>query len=376
MKVAIVSLALLAGAATVAAQPANIRHAQIRTRDVAAGRLAAEVRDLSANGPVWIGWTAPLAERRTVICCFGSGENWTSRGGACCGRCALEEHGAFFRNANPDPPVALEPPDRFVVLVRGERGRLQRVRTFSLGCEIDAGGLPVAWLNAVAPAEGIALLESLATPAARRPRTTSAAKTEDVDDDEEEPEGSSDPAISAIALHAAPEADAALERLLDRSRPLAIRKKAAFWLGNSRGQRGLDVLRRIVPVDPDPRFRKEATFAVSQSRAPDAVKTLVGMARRDSDSEVRGQALFWLAQKAGRKAAEAIEGSIRDDPDTEVKKHAVFALAQIPDGEGVPELIRVARTNRNPEVRKQAIFWLGQSNDERAVAFLEEVLTK
>ena len=68
--------------------------------------------------------------------------------------------------------------------------------------------------------------------------------------------------------------------------------------------------------------------------------------------------------------------AIQNDPDTEVKKKAVFALSQLPKDDGVPKLIEVARTQRNPEVRKQAFFWLGQSGDPRALAFIEQVLTK
>ena len=95
----------------------------------------------------------------------------------------------------------------------------------------------------------------------------------------------------------------------------------------------------------------------------------------DRSPRIRGEALFWLAQRAGQKIAEsAINDAIANDPETEVKKKAVFALTQMPSGAGVPLLIQVARTNRNPEVRKQAIFWLGQSKDERALAFIEEVL--
>jgi len=46
------------------------------------------------------------------------------------------------------------------------------------------------------------------------------------------------------------------------------------------------------------------------------------------------------------------------------------------EGDGVSMLIQVARTNRNPVVRKEAIFWLGQSHDERALSYLEEILSK
>ena len=102
---------------------------------------------------------------------------------------------------------------------------------------------------------------------------------------------------------------------------------------------------------------------------------MVSVAHNDKSARVRGQALFWLAQRAQRKVAEsAISDAIANDPETEVKKKAVFALTQMPAGEGVPLLIQVARDNKNPEVRKQAMFWLGQSKDERALAFIEQVL--
>jgi hypothetical protein len=48
----------------------------------------------------------------------------------------------------------------------------------------------------------------------------------------------------------------------------------------------------------------------------------------------------------------------------------------MPNGEGVPKLIEVARINRNPAVRRQAVFWLGQSRDDRALKFLEDILTR
>jgi HEAT repeat protein len=62
--------------------------------------------------------------------------------------------------------------------------------------------------------------------------------------------------------------------------------------------------------------------------------------------------------------------------DADVKEKAVFALSQLPKDEGVPRLIEVARGHRSREVRKKAMFWLGQSDDPRALAFIEDVLTR
>src|SRR6202040_2141081 len=135
------------------------------------------------------------------------------------------------------------------------------------------------------------------------------------------------------------------------------------------------IVSRVVREDPSDKIREHAVFALTQTKDPRALEVVVGGAHNAKSPPVRGQALFWLAQRAGQKIAEsAINDAIANDPETEVKKKAVFALTQMPAGEGVPLLIQVARTNRNPEVRKQAMFWLGQSKDERALAFIEEVL--
>jgi len=119
-----------------------------------------------------------------------------------------------------------------------------------------------------------------------------------------------------------------------------------------------------------------AIFAISQHAGTQATDILIDEAKNNKSPHWREQALFWLAQRAGAKSAAAIVDAITNDPDTGVKKKAVFALSQLPASEGVPKLIEVASTQRNPEVRKQAFFWLGQSHDERAIKYIEDVLTK
>src|SRR5205823_1325668 len=224
------------------------------------------------------------------------------------------------------------------------------VRSFSSDCGIDAGGLPVNVLTGVKPAESIALLSALAD------RASSG---------EDRHNRVLDGAISALAFHAAPEADTALDKFVAAGKPLRVREKAAFWLGTARGKHGLQTLLALTKSDSDDSFREKAVFPISQSKEPEAQPALIRMAREDQSSGVRGQALFWLAQKAGKKAAGTITDAVENDPDTSVKKKAVFALTQMPKEEGVPLLIQVAKTNKNPVVRKEAIFWLGQSRDRR-----------
>lgn len=337
---------------TALAQTPRIGNATLTTRPAAAG-VQREVASIvgAQSAPMWIGYGVPIVAGDRTVCCgvyYSDGRTWRDP-------CGLE--GRRSDNVNITTPgantVKLEGPTTLVVLLRVENRAIGKIRAFTEECEIDAGGLPVAWLTDVKAADSVALLLDHVTDADKK---------------------MIDQAVTAIALHKDPSADRALDQLLDARRPVEVRKKVTFWLGSARGPAGLDRLKRVIREDPDDRVRESATFGLSVSNEPDALATLIATARDDASTRVRGQALFWLAQKAGRRAVETITSAIENDPETEVKKKAVFALGQLPKDEGIPLLIQVARTNRNPEVRKQAIFWLGQSNDPRALAFFEEVL--
>jgi HEAT repeat protein len=343
-----------------AAPPATLRNAKVTTQAVLPGGLSSEISRAAASAEsVWIGYNQPVVPGKHRMCCFGEFHGRMSDANLCCGGCALERDSSFTIGDGEGRSVPLEGPATFVVLLRAERGRIGRIRAVDDECALDAGGLPFVWLSGVQPEESVSLLASIAQKVEGEPR-------------EEDAAGS---ALAAIAFTGHPAADGVLERLVERGKPRELRKKAAFWIGNSRGRRGFEILQAHL-ADPDSDFRKHLTFAFSQSPVPEAVDVLIGMAKRDPDGQVRGQALFWLAQKAARRATAAIQNAIRDDPDEDVKKKAVFALSQLSGDQGVAELIRVARTNRNPEVRRQAIFWLGQSRDPRALRFIEEILDR
>jgi hypothetical protein len=362
-------IAAAVSAAVILAQQPRISNGRVTPQ--AAAALQQTFRSVVAAQAdiAWIGYTVPVVDGERTMCCSNSGTTWIqgnvvmSDGSACCGMCGLEPSGGSTTMSTrpqqpqqPGGPIKLEGADQMTVLFRVVAKQVERVRIFSEDCQLDAGGREVIWLTGVRPADSVALLESL-VPAQpeRRDRIT-------------------DGAISAIALHDDASADVSLERLLATTQPSNIRAKVPFWLGNTRGRRGLLVLQRIIKDDPSQDVKKKAVFGISQSKEPTAVDILIDNARTNPDSGVRSEAIFWLGQKAGSKAAGAITERIEQDPDTEVKKRAVFALSQLPKDEGVPLLIKVARTNSNPAVKKQAIFWLGQSKDPRALDFFAEIL--
>ena len=252
------------------ASQASIANARTETRSAARG-LAAEITSIVDGGAtLWIGYQVPLVPPRTES---------RSSNGRCCGQCRLA------------------PPTELLVLVRVADRALAELRASVVDCDVDAGGMTLVWLNDVRPDDSVAWLASLL---AKAPSATSP------------PSAVARGALTAVALHAAPSAPAAL----------------------------------------------------------------ITIARADSRPELRGQALFWLAQRAAAEARPAIAEAIERDPDIDVKTRAVFALSNLPSDESVPLLIELARTNRNTEVRRQAMFWLGQKKDPRALAFFEQVLLK
>jgi HEAT repeat protein len=413
-----------------AAQQPRISNGKVTTRPASSPFSQSFRALLSAQqDTAWIGYSVPAVDGERVMCCFGNdastitGSAGMSDGRSCCRACRLEppaDGTAMSTRTSPGgQPVRLAGSERMVVLFRVVAGQVERVRVFSEDCELDAGGKSVTLIDGVQAADSIAMLESLTAGDQRSERLV-------------------DGIISAIALHGDPAADASLDRLIAATQPESQRRKVTFWLGNTRGARGLATLKRVLADDPSLEVRKGAVFGVSQSREPDAfdvlaaltrdhaeprirseavfwiaqkgdpraakivldalekdpsievrkkavfalsqlkepaaVDALVRVARSGPDAATRGEAVFWLSQKAGQKAAAAITERIEQDPDTEVKKKAVFALSQLPKDEGVPLLITVARTHANPAVRKQAMFWLGQSKDARAIEFFAEIL--
>jgi hypothetical protein len=325
-------------------------NARIETRAVATGSFASAVSEAvgARQSAGWIGYAVPMVAGRHHICDSGQ---YASR--------------TYLEGRPEDTETSLDEDTAemdgvsLVVLVRAEGRRRQKIRVFSSNCEIDAGGLPVAWLTGVEPAESVAWLQGLVTAdesTERRHRSQG------------------EPAVMAIALHRDASAQRSMEKFASAGQPEKVRKQAIFWLAAARGRAGFEALRRLLATETSEDFRHELVFPISMCHQPEVVDTLMNLAREDGSTKVRKQAMFWLGQKAGERVGSALSRAADDDPDTGVQKQAVFALSQMRNGEGVPRLIEVTRSNKHPAVRKQAMFWLGQSDDPRALNYLEEVL--
>jgi hypothetical protein len=188
--------------------------------------------------------------------------------------------------------VALEPASELSLLARFEGTNLVRLRTATPDCEIDAGGLPVTWLDGVKPDESAAWLTSLINstpgPGERYDRIAR-------------------PALVALALH---EGNVATRSLVAVARDHAIakmRSDALFWLGQRAGDQAVSTIAEAIDRDPDTEVKKKAVFALSQLPKDDGVPKLIEVARNNKNATVRKQAMFWLGQSNDPRALKFFE---------------------------------------------------------------------
>jgi len=255
------ALWLLAAAIPATAQPKLLINAQLDTRSAASG-LEAQLRALvsAQPQPAWIGYTAPAVRSYNLGCEYVSPGGRTAPG-----------------------VVHLEPPDQVVVLFRVQSGQVDRIRALSPDCEIDAGGVPVHWLSDVRPAESVALLATF--------------------DDTN--------AILAIAMHGDLSADAALERLVSSSPHENVRRRAAFWLGASRGRSGVDAVKDVLARSSDQAVRRQAVEGLAASRDSAAVDLLISVARQEKDVAIRRQAVNALGRSRDVRAQAFLEDILK-----------------------------------------------------------------
>jgi hypothetical protein len=91
------------------------------------------------------------------------------------------------------------------------------------------------------------------------------------------------------------------------SRPRSTREQATFWLGHLAEEpatRGLSELVGDAALDRE--IRESAIFALSQRRG-EGVPALINVVRTSRDPELRKKALFWLANSKDPRALDLIE---------------------------------------------------------------------
>jgi hypothetical protein len=325
MKPALLMLAAL----PLMAQPKLLVNAKVDTKSAAAG-LEREFKALltAQPQPAWIGYQVPAVRGAEMGC-------------------------EYVRDGNSTAGIVhLEPPDHVVIMFRVEAGAVNKFRSLSPDCEIDAGDLPVHWLTDVAPAQSVALLVTFV---AQR---------------ELDANGS----LSAIAAHADPAADPVLDRYLASNQPEWLRRNAASLEASRRGAHGVEAVKAVIANDMSESVKQSALSGLARNKTPEALDLLIATAKTARDPRTRAQAIGSMNRKPGQAVLDTINSAIATDPDLQVRRRGVDALAQLPDSAGIPALIQLVKTSKDIDVRKQAMNKLQNSHDTRAQAFFEEVL--
>jgi HEAT repeat protein len=248
--------------AAVAAQQPRIENGTVSTQATTAPLAETMGSIMRAQAaPAWIGYTIPSDKRNEMMCSYESG-----------------------RTVIPSAVVKLEGSDRLVVMYRIAERRVDRVRVFSEDCRVDAGGLPVTWLENVRPADSVAFLTSLVS-ADGRDRVRNAA-------------------IMAISQHGDPSALETLLRLARSNTEPRVRGDALFWLAQRAGDKVAAAIRERIDQDPDTDVKKKAVFALSQLPKEEGVPLLIQVARTNRNADVRRQAMFWLGQSRDPRAVD------------------------------------------------------------------------
>jgi HEAT repeat protein len=349
------SILLLAAIGVGSAQP-RLQNAKLETVAVT-GALADRVKDLAArqNDPVWIGYAMPIVAGRHSQCCYSSIDGNSYYG------CGLESSGSNMTASGQGTPVVhLESPKEVYILFRAENKNVERIRTYTSDCDLDAGGTSFIWLTGVKPAESVALLDSYVKNTA---------------DTASERDRLREGAVGALSLTGDASATAVLEEYLAPGQPENLRRRVARAMG-WRGRRGYEVLSRMVKEEKDENVRDAAIRGLGNNSEPEAMQLLTTLARADTNPRVRGEALVILAQRTGVKAIPVIQAALAANEDREVKRRALSALEQLPREEAVPLMINLVKTSTDPDLRKRALQWLSRSHDSRASTFFEQVLTK
>jgi hypothetical protein len=188
------------GAAVLGAQE-HITNGRLQTIAAAQGLERAIGDVVSRPTATWVGYDVPMAQ----------------------------DSGRRFCEGRPGRAF-LEAPPTFTVLARVGSGRVERLRSFTPDCEIDAGNMPVVWLTGVKADESVAWLSSLVARDADAPR----------------PDSLMMPAMTAIAMHASPAGTQGLIALARNSRNAEVRKQAVNWLGRSKDPQALTFLKDVL----------------------------------------------------------------------------------------------------------------------------------
>jgi HEAT repeat protein len=163
---------------------------------------------------------------------------------------------------------------------------------FTPECDVNAGAVPIVWLEGVQADDGAGWLAGL-------------VRTKVDDRDWRARVG--DAALSALALHPG---DVSLRQLLALAREDSrsdVRGRALTALAQRAGQLPATAIVNAIDRDPEVEVKKTAVRALSQLPKDEGVPLLIQVARTNRTPEVRREAMLRLGQSNDPRAVRFFE---------------------------------------------------------------------
>jgi HEAT repeat protein len=281
MRAAICALVVVITTAVAAdAQPPAV-NARIVNRPLQpdlAGAVAAIVS--AQTDPAWLGYSVPTITERANI----GNDGWSER-------CRLEQSVRTPTGVQTAGPIRLEPSPTVMVLMRVANHAIEKIRSFSSDCQIDAGGLTLYWFDSVPEPGSVALLKTMVADSPTRER--------------------SDQALSAIGFHRDRSAATALLDLARNSPNTRTRQRAIVLIARRADRDAATVISQAIEQDADVEVKKQAVFALSQLPPNDGIPLLIQLARTTRNPVIKRQALVFLGQSKDPRALSYLEEILR-----------------------------------------------------------------
>lgn len=100
-----------------------------------------------------------------------------------------------------------------------------------------------------------------------------------------------------------------MDIVLDQKENIELRKKALFWAGQGRNVDIADLV-RLYDTMNDREMKEQLIFVYSQRREDAALEKLFQIGKSDPDRELRKKAIFWVGQSRSPKAAQYLQDLI------------------------------------------------------------------
>jgi HEAT repeat protein len=95
-----------------------------------------------------------------------------------------------------------------------------------------------------------------------------------------------------------------MDLALNQKESIDLRKKALFWAGQTGADIG-DLV-QLYDRTSDHDMREQLIFVYSQRHETQALDKMIDIARHETDRELRKKAIFWLGQSRDPRAAQAL----------------------------------------------------------------------